>query len=68
MEILKKLDGIAEKSSKVKSVSSHAKNYELVWDKIKDLDTQSKDYEDVMWPAHATCCCNFNNQRNLKQI
>ena len=48
MEILKKLDGIAEKSSKVKSVSSHAKNYELVWDKIKDLDTQSKDYEDVM--------------------
>ena len=48
LETLKKLDGIAEKSSKVKSVSSHAKNYELVWDKIKDLDTQSKDYEDVM--------------------
>ena len=48
LETLKKLDGIAEKSSKVKSVSSHAKNYELIWDKIKDLDTQSEDYQDVM--------------------
>ena len=43
METLKKPDGIAEKWSKVKPVSSHAKNYELVWDKIKDLDTQSED-------------------------
>ena len=37
METSKKLDEIAEKWSKVKPVSSHAKNYELVWDKIKDL-------------------------------
>ena len=36
METSKKLDEIAEKWSKVKPVSSHAKNYELVWDKIKD--------------------------------
>ena len=36
MEILKKPGGIAEKWSKVKPVSSYAKNYELVCDKIKD--------------------------------
>ena len=48
MEILKKLGGIAEKWSKVKPVSSYAKNYELVWDKIKDLDTQSEDYHRVI--------------------
>ena len=47
METLKKLAGIAEKWSKVKPVSSYAKNYELVWDKIKYLDTQSEDYQGV---------------------
>ena len=47
METLKKLGGIAEKWSKVKPVSSYAKNYELVWDKIKYLDTQSEDYQGV---------------------
>ena len=68
METLKKPGGTAENWSKVKPVCSYAKNYELIWDKIKDLDTQSEDYQDVMWPAHATCRCNFHNQRNLKQI
>ena len=38
METLKKPDGIAENWSKVKPVSSYAKNYELVWDKIRGLD------------------------------
>ena len=50
METSKNFDEIAEKWSKVKPVSSHAKNYEMVWDKIKDLDPQSEDYEGVMWP------------------
>ena len=35
METLMKPHGIAEKWSKVKPVSSYAKNYEVVWDKIK---------------------------------
>ena len=47
MEILKKPGGIAEKWLKVRPVSSYAKNYKLIWDKIKDLDTQSEDYQGV---------------------
>ena len=42
METLKKVDGIAGKWSNVKPVSSYGKNYELIWDKIKHLDTQSE--------------------------
>ena len=48
MEILKKADGIAEEWLKVKPVSSCTENYELVWDKIKDFDTQPEEYEGVM--------------------
>ena len=66
VEKLKKLDGIEEKWIKVKPVSSHAKNYELVCYKIKDLDTQSEAYEGVMWPTHATCCHNFHNTKKLE--
>ena len=44
---LKKPGGIAVKWSRVKPVSSYAKNYELLWDKIKDLYTQSEDYQGV---------------------
>ena len=47
METLKKPGGTAENWSKVKPVCSYAKNYELIWDKIKDLDTQSEDYQGV---------------------
>ena len=65
-ETLKKLEGIAGKLLKVKSVCSHAKNYELVWNKVKDLDTQSEDYEGVLCSAHATCCCNFYNTKKLE--
>ena len=63
---LKKPGGIAVKWLKVKPVSSYAKNYELLWDKIKDLYTQSEDYQGVRWPAHATCHCNFHNTKKLK--
>ena len=66
METLKKPGGIAEKWSKVQPVSSYAKNYELVWDKINDLDIQSEDYQGVMWPDHATCCRNFHNTKKLE--
>ena len=67
METLKKPGRIAEKWPKVKPVSSYAKNYELVWDKIKDLDTQSEDdYQGVTWPAHATCRHNFYNTKKLQ--
>ena len=66
METLKKLDGIAEKWSKAKPVSSHAKNYVLIWGKIKDLDTQSEDNNGVMRPAHATCHRNFHNTKKLE--
>ena len=63
---LKKPGGIAAKWSKVKPVFSYAKNYELLWDKIKDLYTQSEDYQGVRWPAHAACHCNFHNTKKLK--
>ena len=43
MKTLKKPDGLIEKWSKVKPASSYAKHYELVWNKIKDLDTQLED-------------------------
>ena len=66
METLKKLDGIAEKWSKAKPVSSHAKNYELIWDRIKDLNTQSEDHNGVMRPAYATCHRNFHNTKKLE--
>ena len=67
METLKKPDGIAEKWSKVKPVSSYAKNYELVWDKTKNLDTQSEDHQGVTWLAHATCHHNFHNTKKLEK-
>ena len=66
METLKKLDGIAEKWSKAKPVSSHAKNYELIWDRIKDLNAQSEDHNGVMRPAYATCHRNFHNTKKLE--
>ena len=66
MEILKKPGGIAEKWLKVRPVSSYAKNYKLIWDKIKDLDTQSEDYQGVTWTAHATCRRNFHNTKKLE--
>ena len=66
METLKKIDGIVEKSSNVKQVSAQAKNYEPFWDKIKNVDTQSEDYEGVMWLVHATCHSNFHNKKKLE--
>ena len=66
METLKKLDGIVEKWSNVRPVSSQAKNYEPFWDKIKNVDTESEDYEGVMWPVHATCHSNFHNKKKLR--
>ena len=45
METSKKPDEKTEKWSKVKPDSSFAKFYELVWDKIINLDTQSEDYQ-----------------------
>ena len=66
MKTLKKSDGIVKTWPKVKAVSSYAKNYELVWDKIKDLDTQSEDYQGIMWSAHATCRRNFHNTKKLE--
>ena len=66
METLKKPGGMAEKWSKVKPVSSFAKIYDLVWDKIKDLDTQSEEYQRITWPALATCCRIFHNTKNLE--
>ena len=66
MEILKKPGGIAEKWSKVKPVSSYAKNYELVCDKIKDWDTQSEKYQGVTWQAHAICRWNFHITKKLE--
>ena len=66
METLKKPGGKAEKWTKVKPISSYAKNFELVWDNIKDLDTQSGKYQGVTWLALATCCCNFHNTKNLE--
>ena len=66
METLKKIDGIVEKSSNVKQVSAQAKDYEPFWDKIKNVDTQSEDYEGVMWLVHATCHSNFHNKKKLE--
>ena len=66
METLKKIDGIVEKWSNVKPVSSQAKNYEPFWDKIKNVDTESEDYEGVMWPVRATCHSNFHNKKKLE--
>ena len=66
VETLRKSDGIAEKWSKVKRDSSYDKNYELVWDNIKDLDAQSEDYRGVMWLAHATCRRSFHNTLTLE--
>ena len=66
MEILKKPGGIAEKWLKVRPVSSYVKNYKLVWDKIKDLDTQSEDYQGVTWTAYATCRRNLHNTKKLE--
>ena len=51
---------------KKKPVTCYAKNHELVWNKIKDLDTQSEDYQSVTWPAHATCRLNFHNRKKLE--
>ena len=39
IETWKKPDGIVEQWPKVKPVPFYAKKHELVWDKIKDLDT-----------------------------
>ena len=66
IETLKKPDEIAEKWSKVKPVSSYAKNYELVWYKVNNLDAQSEDYQGVTWLAHATCRHNFHNTMKLE--
>ena len=66
METLKNLGGTAKKWLKVQPVSSYAKNYELVWDKIKDLDKPSEDYRGVTWLDHATCCCNFHTTKKLE--
>ena len=63
METLKKPGGIAENWLKVKPISSYA----LVWDKVKDLDTQSEDYhQGVTWPVHATCRRSFHNTKKLE--
>ena len=54
METLKKPGGIAEKPSKSKEKP------------VRDLDTQSKDYQGVTWPALATCRRNFHNSKKLE--
>ena len=66
METLKKPGGIAEKWPKVKPVSFYAKNYELVWNKIKDLDRQSENYQGITRLAHAKCRRNFHNKKKLE--
>ena len=63
---LQKVNGIAEKWSKVQPVSLYAKNFELVWGKIKDIDTSKKEYAGIKWPAHASCRRNFSNERKLE--
>ena len=53
METLKKPGGIVEKLWKSKEKP------------VRDLDTQSKDYKGVTWPALATCR-NFHNSQKLE--
>ena len=66
MKNLTKAGGITEKWSKMKPVSTYACNFELVWNKIKDLDIKSEDYEGVTWPAHAPCRRNFTSSQKLE--
>ena len=66
METLKKSHGIAEKWSKIKLVSSCAKNYDFVWGRIKNLDTQSENYQGIMWAIYATYRCDFQNTKKLE--
>ena len=50
----------------VKPVSTYTKDYELISEKIKYLDTCSEHYQGVTRPAHATCRGNFHNTRKLE--
>ena len=52
------LKNIAKRWSEIKPLSSYAKNFELVWDKVKHLDTEKVD-DGTKWPAHASCRRNF---------
>ena len=66
LEKLQEEGGIAERWSKTQPVSAYAKNFELVWEKVKLVDTRSKDYTKVTWPAHAACRRNFCNEQKLE--
>lgn len=51
----------ADRWAKVKPISTYARNFELVWDKIKYINIENID-ETRKWTFHASCRRNFTNE------
>ena len=64
LEKLQETGGFAEKWSKTSPTSAYAKNFELVWEKIKSINTNNS--TNSSWPAHAACRRNFLNETKLQ--
>ena len=61
---IQNLKQIAKHWSLISTKSSYATNFELVWDKMKDVNDEVL-LKDVKWLIHSSCRRNFSNGQRL---